>query len=131
MNQRFLFKTIFQVTLIIILGVGIVHANGAFLLGCCGICKTSDSHNGQTHKEHDAHHENSSPCHPTFKFVLEENGDTLDESKKGKLTAINFITDALNVFYSSNSNQYFAYLVKIQTKAPDVPLFLSNLSLLF
>ena len=137
MNQRFLIKAIFHVILISILIVGVVHAGGGSQLGCCGLCKTSDSHNGQPHQEHDMHHDGSS-CHKTshcyhvLKFRPEIfESDISSQFGKESPTTINSAPSATGVFLLGHSNKYFAYLVKLQIKSPDVPLYYRKSSLLF
>jgi hypothetical protein len=58
---------------------------------------------------------------------FESSGDLEEESP----TEINFTTAGTSVFLLSHSNQYFAYLAKLQIKAPEVPLYFRNSSLLF
>lgn len=136
-NQRFLIKTIFHVTVITILAVGITHASGGSLLGCCGLCEIAGSGHRQPHQEHDMHHDGSScyktpPCYHVLKFLPEvDESDISSQPKEKKPTTIDFAPSATSVFLLGHFNNYFAYLVKVQNKVPTVPLYHWNSSLLF
>ncbi len=137
MNRLALGKTLFQVIIVCILSVGIVHANGGKLLDCCGHCEILGSHHGPSHQEHDIHQNCSSnfiasPCHLVSKFIPVADGyDFSGECGEESLTATNFATAGTGVLFLSYSNQYLAYLIDPQMKAPSVPLYYRNLSLLF
>lgn len=138
MNRRALIKRLFLATLIYILGAGIVLANSCCLLGCYGHRKSSQSsHHGSAPRGHDTPLDCSSdlkvsPCHHISNFNLAiHNVDRSTQFVEKNLTSNNFATVVAGGFSASCSNQYFADPVKLQTKAPDVPLFLRNLSLLF
>ncbi len=74
----------------------------------------------------------TSPCHLKLKFVaVTEEFDSSGDLEEENLTEINFATAGTTVFLLGHSNQYFASLVKIQTKVPEVPLYFRNSSLLF
>jgi len=136
-KQRFLIKIFLHVTLITILSVGIVHANGGSLLECCDLCENSAEGHRQPHQEKDMHNDGSScyktsPCYNVLKFLPQtEKSDISSQFVKESPTTINFALSTTGVFLLGHSNQYFAYLVKLQNKAPDVPLFYRNSSLLF
>jgi hypothetical protein len=136
-NQRCLIKTFVHVILITILSAGIAQASGDPLLEDCELCEIADSDHRQPHQEHDMHHEGSScpktcpRCH-VLKFLTEiDESDILSQSKEESPTTINFTPSATSVFSLGQFNKCFAYLVKLQNKVPDVPLFYRNASLLF
>lgn len=137
MNQRFLFKTLFQVIVICILVTGVALANTDCQLVCCGHCESQGLPFGSAHPEHDMHGDCSSgpvasPCHLKLKFVpVAVEFDSFGDSQEENPTEINFATAGTGIFLLVHSNQYFAYLVKLQTKAASVPLYFRNSSLLF
>jgi len=137
MNQRFLIKTLLYVILITILCVGIVHANGYSLLECCELCETSASGHRQPHQEKDMHNDGSScsgasPCYHVLKFLPQtEKSDISSHFVKESPTTINLAPSATSVFLLGHPYQYFAHLERLQNKAPDVPLYHWNSSLLF
>jgi hypothetical protein len=57
--------------------------------------------------------------------------DSSGNLEKESLTEINFATAGTTVFLIGHSNEHFAYLIKLQNKAPEVPLYYRNSSLLF
>jgi len=137
MNQRFLIKTILNVILITILSVGIVHSSGGTLLECCELCDNSAVGHRQPHQGKDMHHDGSScsktsPCYHVLKFLPEtEKSDISNKSAEESPTTINSAPSATGVFLLGHSNHYFAHLERLQNKAPDVPLYHWNSSLLF
>ena len=138
MNQRFLIKTFLYVILITILSAGIVHANGGSLLECCELCETSAAGHRKPHQEKDMHNDGSlchkmSPCYHVLKFLQREakKSDISSQFVKESPTTINFAPSATGVFLLGHPYQYFAHLERLQNKAPDVPLFNRNSSLLF
>jgi len=137
MNQRILIKTILKVILITVFSVGIVHANGGSLLECCDLCETSASGHRQPHQEKDMHGDGSScyktsPCYHVLKFLPQtEKSDISSHFVKESPTTINFAPSATSVFLLGHPYQYFAHLERLQNKAPDVPLYHWNSSLLF
>jgi hypothetical protein len=102
-----------------------------------GLCEITGSGHQQPHKEHDVHHNGSScnktsPCYHVLKFLPEtDEFDNSRESVRENPTPITFAPSASGLFLLGHSNQYFTYLVKLHNKAPDVPLYYRNSSLLF
>ena len=137
MNRRALKKRIFLTTIIYILSSGIVLANSGCLLACCGHCKGQSSHHGFTPSEHDPPYDcspgsKSSPCHRLLNFnVAVKNVDLFAEPPEESLASFNLAFAAAGAFSLTCSIHHFAYLKKLQIKIPSVPLYLSNLSLLF
>lgn len=137
MNRRALKKRLFLTAIIYTLSVGIVLANSGCLLACCKHCKSQSLHHGSTPSGHDPPHDcssesKSSPCQPVLNFIATiQNVDLSAEPPEESLASSNMATAVASVFSLSRSNRYFAYLKKPQIKIPSVPLYLSNLSLLF
>jgi hypothetical protein len=137
MNQRFLFKTLFQVIVICILVYGVALANTDCLIVCCGHCESQDLPFGSAHPEHDMQNDCSSgsktpQCHLTLDFApAVEEFDSSTNIEEEHYTAINFATFATGDLLSNQLNQYSTLPIKLQIRAPDVPLFIRSLSLLF
>ena len=137
MNRRALKKRLFLTAIIYTLSVGIVLANSGCLLACCKHCKSQSLHHGSTPSEHDPPHDcspgsKSSPCHRLLNFnVAVKNVDLFAEPPEESLASFNLAFAAAGAFSLTCSIHHFAYLKKLQIKIPSVPLYLSNLSLLF
>lgn len=137
MGRRCVKKRLSLTIIICILSAGIVLANSGCLLNCCVHCKSQSSHHGSTPSGHDSPHDCSSDskrtlCHQLLNFIaVEKNNDLSTEFVEEKFTALNLDAAAVDGFFLNRSNHYFDYLKTLQIKIPSMPLYLSNLSLLF
>jgi hypothetical protein len=136
-NRQALKKRLFLTTIIYILSAGIALANSGCLLACCKHCESQSMHHGSTPSGHDRPHDcspgsKSSSCHCLSNFnVAVQNVDFLVEYVEEGFTAFNLTAATTGAFSPNRTNHYFAYLKTLQIKIPPIPLYLSNLSLLF
>jgi len=136
MTRRILVKILLPVIIVCFVGVATVQAHLGCLLACCGNCKNQYLHLESTHPVNDMHPDCSSIpktslCHHTLEsMAVVQEFDISAELGEENLAAISLTTAATGVFLISHYQQYSAYTIKLLIKAPDVPLYYSNSSLL-
>jgi hypothetical protein len=102
-----------------------------------GHFKGESSHHGFTLSGHDPLHDCSSDfknchCHHQLYFITAVRGVDLSiEHLDNAFASFDSAIAAVGEFSPNCSNQYFAYLLRLQTKAHDVPFYYRNNSLLF
>jgi hypothetical protein len=136
-NQQALKKRLFLTAIIYIFSAGIVLANCGCLLAGFKHCESQNVHHGSTSSGHDPPHDcsptsKSSLCHQLLNFNVAVQDIVLStELPEKSPTSFNLAAAVASVLAPGRSNHYFACLKTLQIKIPSIPLYLSNLSLLF
>jgi hypothetical protein len=134
-NRRTLKKRLFLTAIIYILSAEIVLANNGCLLACCKHSESQSQHHSSTSPENDPPYgcfsgskSSSDQCLLNASIAVRDVelfGEFLKESRTS------FILAAADGFLSACSNHLVTYLKTLLIKIPAIPLYLSNLSLLF